>query len=113
MDAILSALGEKDIGHFFPVNDEEYDDADSLELLYKVLKIAQLKNYRVNNVTAAIIAEEPMLSPYIDKMRETMANLLGIDTSRVGISATTNEGVGDIGNGKAIAAYATVTLCRA
>ena len=113
MDAILSALGEKDIGHFFPVDDERYDNADSIELLFTVLKIASERGYKVNNVTVAIIAERPMLAPYIDTMRANMSNLLGISQSRVGVSATTNEKVGDIGNGKAIAAYATVSLIKA
>lgn len=110
MDAILSALGEKDIGHLFPVDDSRYDGADSMELLLKVLRIAQERSYRVNNVSVAIIAERPMLSPYIDEMRKTMSTLLGVSISNIGVSATTNEQVGDIGDGKAIAAYATVSL---
>ena len=110
MDSILSALGEKDIGHLFPVDDERYDDADSMELLFTVLKIAGERGYKVNNVTVAIIAERPMLAPYIDKMRDNMSNLLGISAANVGVSATTNEQVGEIGAGKAIAAYATVSL---
>lgn len=110
MDAILSALGEKDIGHLFPIDDSRYDDANSMELLFTVLKIASERGYKVNNVTVAIIAERPMLSPYIDVMRGNMANLLGISISNVGVSATTNEQVGEIGAGKAIAAYATVSL---
>ena len=110
MDAILSALGEKDIGHLFPVDDERYDNVDSMELLFTVLKIASERGYKVNNMTVAIIAERPMLAPYIDAMRTNMSNLLGISAAKVGISATTNEKVGNIGDGKAIAAYATVSL---
>lgn len=110
MDAILSALGEKDIGHLFPVDDSRYDGADSLELLFKVLKIAGDRGYRLHNVTAAIIAERPLLAPYIDEMKSRMSVLLGISSSQVGVSATTNEQVGEIGKGEAIAAYATVLL---
>ncbi len=110
MDAILSALGEKDIGHLFPVDDERYDNADSMELLSKVLQIARQAGYRVHNVTAAIIAQEPMLSPYIDAMRKRLADMLGLPIGRIGISATTNEGVGELGDCKAIAAYASVLL---
>ncbi len=112
MDGILSALGQKDIGHLFPVDDERYDGADSMELLFKVLKIAAAEGYRVSNVSVSIIAERPMLSPYIDRMQENMSALLGISPSCVGVSATTNEQVGDIGDGKAIAAYATVAIIR-
>lgn len=110
MDAILSALGEKDIGHLFPVDDERYDNADSMELLSKVLTISLSKGYKVHNVTASIIAERPVLSPYIDKMRKKAADMLGIPMANVGIGATTNEQVGEIGSGKAIAAYASVLL---
>ncbi|MCM1305928.1 MAG: 2-C-methyl-D-erythritol 2,4-cyclodiphosphate synthase [Bacteroides sp.] len=110
MDAILSALGQKDIGHLFPVDDPKYDDADSVELLLRVLAIARETGYCVHNVSVSIIAERPMLSPYIDKMQSVMANLLGIPRERIGVSATTNEKVGEIGDGQAIAAYATVLL---
>ena len=112
MDAILSALGQKDIGHLFPVDDPRYDNADSIELLLRVLSIAREQGYAVHNMAVSIIAERPMLSPYIEKMQHAMSNLLGIPSERVGVSATTNEKVGDIGNGQAIAAYATVLLKR-
>ena len=110
MDAILSALGQKDIGHFFPVDDPRYDNADSVELLLRVLSIARKQGYAVHNMAVSIIAERPMLAPYTDKMQTVMSNLLGISRERIGVSATTNEKVGDIGDGKAIAAYATVLL---
>lgn len=112
MDAILSATGEKDIGHFFPVDDHKYDGADSLELLAKVLKITGDKGYRVHNVSVTLIAEKPMFAPFIDAMRKKLANMLGIDIGRVGIAATTNEKVGDIGKGNAVAAYASILLKR-
>ena len=110
MDAVLSALGQKDIGHMFPVDDPKYDNADSVELLLRVLSIAREKGYSIFNMSVSIIAERPMLSEYIDQMQANMSNLLGISAERVGISATTNEKVGDIGDGMAIAAYASVLL---
>ncbi len=110
MDAILTAIGEKDIGHLFPVDDEKYDDADSCELLKEVLSHATQKGYAVQNISVAIIAERPMLAPYIDEMRNNVASILNIPAQRVGISATTNEGVGDLGNSKSIACFATVLL---
>ena len=110
MDAVLSALGQKDIGHMFPVDDPRYDGADSVELLLRVLSVAREHGYGIYNMTVSIIAERPMLSPYIDKMQSVMSNLLSIPYERIGISATTNEKVGDIGEGKAIAAYASVLL---
>lgn len=110
MDAILTAIGEKDIGHLFPVDDERYDDADSMLLLGQVIETAKQKNYRPINVSVCIIAEKPFIAPYIDKMRSNLSRALGIPMTHIGISATTNEKVGDIGNGEAIAAYATVLL---
>lgn len=110
MDAILTAIGEKDIGHLFPVNDSRYDGANSVDLLKTVLDKARNKGYFVQNVSVAIIAERPMLHPFIDAMRNNMASILGIPAVRVGISATTNEQVGDIGDCKSVACFATASL---
>ncbi len=110
MDAILSALGEKDIGHYFPVDDPAYDNADSMELLDKVMEVCDAKGYKVENVTATVIAENPKLAPYINEMRARTCARLSVPVECVGIAATTNEQVGEIGKGNAIAAYATVLL---
>ena len=110
MDAILSAIGEKDIGHLFPVDDSRYDDADSIELLQTVLKKATDKGRALQNVSVAIIAERPMLAPYIDQMRNNMSHVLRIPCERIGITATTNEQVGDLGDCKSIACFATALL---
>jgi 2-C-methyl-D-erythritol 4-phosphate cytidylyltransferase/2-C-methyl-D-erythritol 2,4-cyclodiphosphate synthase len=110
MDAILSAAGEHDIGHLFPVDDAKYDDADSIKLLEEVVEIANIKGFEIQNVSITIITENPKLSPYIDEMRRKLSGVLEIPFERVGICATTNEQVGEIGAGKAVAAYATVML---
>lgn len=110
MDAILSAMGEKDIGHLFPVDDARYDDANSKDLLEVVLDKVQKKGLRLQNVTVAIIAERPMLAPYIDAMRNNMSAILHIPCEKIGITATTNEQVGDLGDSKSIAAFATALL---
>lgn len=112
MDAILTALGQKDIGHLFPVDDSRYDDADSIDLLRQVVSIAKDKGYRVRNVSATIIAERPMLAPYIDAMRANISAVLGISADFVGVSATTNEQVGDLGDSKSVAAFATALLIQ-
>lgn len=111
MDAILSAIGEKDIGHLFPVDDTKYDDANSIDLLKTVLELAKNKGYTLVNVSVAIIAERPILAPYIDLMRNNMSNILHIPCKRIGITATTNEQVGDLGDCKSIACFATA-LCQ-
>lgn len=110
MDAILTSVGERDIGHFFPVDDPAYDGANSLDLLKTVLSVAKKCGKSVGNVSVSIIAEKPMLAPHILKMKRTLSPILGVPIERIGISATTNERVGDIGDGNAIAAFATVLL---
>ena len=110
MDAILSAIGEKDIGHLFPVDDTRYDGADSIELLRTVLQKATDKGYHVINASISIIAERPMLAPYIDAMRNNLSAVLQIPCQKIGITATTNEQVGDLGDCKSIASFATVLL---
>ena len=112
MDAILSALGENDIGHFFPTDDDRYKKADSCALLLEVLNIAKTKGYMLNNISVSIIAQEPTLSPYIDEFKERLSKVTKISCAKIGISATTNEGIGDIGDGNAIASFAAVTLVR-
>ncbi len=112
MDAILSAIGEPDIGHLFPVNDPKYDGADSLDLLAQVLARAYQKDYIVRNVSVCIIAERPMIAPHIDAMKHTLSTALSLPLDHIGISATTNEQVGALGNSQAIAAFASVLLSK-
>lgn len=109
-DALLGALSLGDIGEYFPNSDPNYKDIASSQILKKVAGLVADKKYIVNNVDTAIIAEEPKIYPFKNKMVERIANILGIDKSRVNIKATTNEGVGAIGRGDAIAAYAVATL---
>lgn len=112
MDAILSAMGKKDIGHYFPVDDHKYDDADSFDLLKHIVNIMKEERCRVVNVSICIILEKPKIGEYINAMKENIAKALEIDFDRVGITATTNEEVGEIGKGKAIASYVSVLLER-
>ena len=109
-DAMLGALSLGDIGQHFPNTDPQYKGISSGELVRKVLLLAKEKNFTVNNVDTMILAEEPKVSPFRDKMVDAIAGVLGVAKDRVNIKATTNEGVGSIGKGEAIAAYAVVTL---
>ena len=109
-DAILGALSLGDIGRHFPNTDPQYKDIPSAKILKKVLELTAQKKFSVNNVDTVIIAEEPKLFPFKERMTEELAGILGIEKDRVNIKATTNEGVGSIGRGDAIAAYAVVTL---
>ena len=105
-DALLGAMGERDIGHHFPNTDESIRGISSLEILRHVGKILAEKNCRVTNVDATLIAEAPKIGPYLAAMRERIAAALGIEVTQVGIKATTNEGMGALGRGEGMAAMA-------
>jgi len=109
-DAMLGALSLGDIGVHFPNTDPEYKGISSGIILKTVAAMIAEKNYAVNNVDTMILAEEPKIYPFRDKMAEALAGALGIPKERINIKATTNEGVGSIGKGDAIAAFAVVTL---
>ena len=109
-DALLGALAMGDIGQHFPDTDPDYKDIPSKEILKKVAGMVAEKKYIVNNIDTAVIAEEPKIMPFKEKMVEAISGMLGIDKSKVNIKATTNEGVGAFGRGEAIAAYAVATL---
>lgn len=112
MDAILSSLGLKDIGHYFPDTDKQYKNADSTLLLLEVLKIISKKGYKVSNVTACIMAEKPKLAPYIDEITKNIASLLKIKEYDVGITATTLEGLGFVGKEQGICVHATAVCIK-
>jgi len=109
-DAMLGALSLGDIGQHFPNTDPEYKGISSVKILKKVLAMVSERGCVVNNVDTMILAEEPKIHPFREKMVETIALALGIARDRVNIKATTNEGVGSLGKSEAIAAYAAVTL---
>ena len=108
MDALLSAIGERDIGYHFPDTDQKYRGANSMELLAEVIKMVHGGGFFVKNASVSILCELPRLSPYIEKMRENLRRALDCET--VAIAAGTNEKLGYIGEGRGITAYATVLL---
>jgi 2-C-methyl-D-erythritol 2,4-cyclodiphosphate synthase len=109
-DALLGAIGESDIGHHFPNTDESIRGISSLEILRKVSLVLARKNARAMNVDATLIAEAPKIAPHISAMREKIAAVLDLETSRISIKATTNEGLGAIGRGEGMAAMAVATV---
>jgi 2-C-methyl-D-erythritol 2,4-cyclodiphosphate synthase len=110
IDALLGAAGMGDIGTFFPDTDPRWKDADSKELLCIIKEQLEEKRWEVVNVDVIIHAEEPKLSPVKGQMKRCVAGLLGIDFTAVNVKAKTNEGLGEIGAGQAMAATATVLL---
>ena len=109
-DAILGAASLGDIGAHFPPSDARYRDADSLDLLHDVVRLAAEAGWVPGNVDATVLAEAPRIGPHVPAMRARIAACLGLEAAAVGVKATTNEGMGAIGRGEGIAALAVATL---
>ena len=110
MDALLGAAGLGDIGKHFPDSDPAYKGADSLKLLERVVVLLEERGFAVGNVDATVLAQRPKLAPYIPKMRENLARVMGVDPSRVNVKATTEEGLGFTGSGEGMAAHAVALI---
>ena len=110
MDGLLSAAGLRDIGFYFPDSNPQFKNADSMQLLNKVLSLIAERGYSVQNVSIAIQAETPRLAPYIERIQNALASALHIDPTAVGVTAGTNEGLGYVGEGKGITVHAYVLL---
>lgn len=113
MDALLGAVREGDIGRLFPDTDPAFRDADSLELLAQVAALVAARGFVVADADCVLVAEEPKLSPYREQMRAKLARSLGVAVDRVGVKATTTEGLGFTGRAEGIAAYAVALLLPA
>ncbi|MDD5355919.1 MAG: 2-C-methyl-D-erythritol 2,4-cyclodiphosphate synthase [Candidatus Omnitrophica bacterium] len=109
-DALLGAIGQGDIGELFPDTDPRYDGISSRELLKIVYELVAKKNFSIVNVDTVVVAEEPKLFPFKKQMRQAIAGILNIKEDSVNIKAKTNEGIGEVGDKLAIAAYAIVTV---
>lgn len=110
MDALLGALSLGDIGKYFPDNDANYKNADSIVLLKEVKKMIDKKSASISNIDATIICEKPKLSTYIDDMRKNISDALNINIDKVSVKATTEEGLGFTGEGLGIKAKAITLL---
>ncbi len=110
MDAVLGALGRRDIGCLFPDTDPAYEGADSMTLLDEVAALAKKDGFALNNLSATVICERPKLKNSIPKMCDRLAQAFGCDASRINVAATTSEKTGDIGRGEAVAAIAYCSL---
>ncbi|MDQ3621445.1 MAG: 2-C-methyl-D-erythritol 2,4-cyclodiphosphate synthase [Verrucomicrobiota bacterium] len=112
-DAVLGALGERDIGFHFPNSDESIRGISSLEILRKVAELVAGKGARLINIDASLIAEAPKIEPHVVSMRANLAEALNIPFARVGVKATTNERMGFLGRGEGIAALAVASVEQA
>jgi 2-C-methyl-D-erythritol 2,4-cyclodiphosphate synthase len=109
-DAVLGALGEVDIGHFFPNTDPRWKGVPSKVFLEEASRQALFRNGKIVNVDATVIAQEPKIFPHIDKMKLNIAEALALNVRNVGIKATTNEKMGFIGRCEGIAAMAVASV---
>ena len=113
MDALLGAAGLGDIGTHFPPSDPEYRDISSVILLGNTVRLLHGHGWRVINVDATIVAEQPRLSPFVPQMRRVISEALEISPDCVGVKCTTTDGLGFAGRGEGIAAQAVALLERA
>ncbi len=112
IDAVLGAAALGDIGRHFPDTDPRYENADSIALLREAVARAAGEGWRVVNVDATVICEEPRIAPHAAEMADRLASALGVEAGRVSIKGTTNEGMGFIGRGEGIATIAVAMLER-
>ncbi len=112
IDSLLGALAMDDIGTLFPDTDDRFKDADSLVLLKNVYDLVQAEGYWINNIDANIIAQAPKMMPYIPKMKEILAPLLGLSKTDISIKAKTKEQLDAVGEKLAIEAQVIVMLER-
>jgi len=110
IDALLGALGEKDVGQHFPETDSQYKDIRSTKLLKEVVGKLGRNKVKISHIDSLIIAEEPHLATFIPEMKKVLCAILQIGPEDLGIKARTNEGLDAIGHFEAIAAWATVLL---
>lgn len=111
-DAILGALCEDDLGAQFPDNDPQWKDADSIQLLARVILRARERGFHVVNADTTIMLERPKLREHVQAMREALAGALSVDSSCISVKAKTGEGLDAVGRGEAVTAQAIVLLAR-
>ena len=109
-DAILGACALGDIGRHFPPSDKRFKDADSKVLLRQAIEMVLEAGFTVINIDSTVILEKPRLAPHIEGMRRNLAELLDLDLDSNSVKAKTNEGLGPIGEGQAIAAQAVALV---
>jgi 2-C-methyl-D-erythritol 2,4-cyclodiphosphate synthase len=112
-NALLGALGERDLGEHYPNSEPRYRNYSSTRFLEEISGLVQKKGYRIANIDSVVIAQAPRLSPYIEEMRGHFAKVLGVERERVGVKATTPEGIGSLGKGEGIAAQAVCLIEKA
>ena len=109
-DSLLGAAGQRDIGYFFPDNDEKFKNANSLTLLSCVRDIIEKAGYEIENIDSTIVAQAPKMMPHVNDMRINLARALSIEFNQVNVKATTEEKLGFTGRGEGISAHSVCLL---
>jgi len=112
IDALLGAAALGDIGTHFPANDPAYEGISSIVLLGHTRNLLRDQGWRISNIDATVIAERPLIHPFVDQMRQNISQALSISKSQVGIKATTTEGLGFTGREEGIATFAVASLIQ-
>ncbi len=110
IDALLGAAGEGDIGRMFPNTDPRFKDVCSLDLLEAVMKALKKRRLRVCHVDVVAVVEQPKIGPHVEAIKAALCPRLGLPVDRLGIKAKTNEGLGPLGRGEAVACWAVALL---
>ena len=110
IDAVLGAAAAGNVGSHFPPSDEEWKDADSMDLLGRAARILDARDYRIVNIDVTVICETPKIGPHADAMRTRMAQVLAISSAAISIKGKTNEGMGWIGAGEGLAVHAVALI---
>lgn len=112
IDSLLGAAAQGDIGSHFPDNSDEFKDYSSIKMLEYTIKLLSGSGYKVSNIDTVIVIEKPKLRPYISNIRKSISKVLGIEIDAISVKTKTNEGFGDIGEGKSVAVYANCLIFR-
>ncbi|MBU2555122.1 MAG: 2-C-methyl-D-erythritol 2,4-cyclodiphosphate synthase [Bacteroidetes bacterium] len=111
-DALLGSLALGDIGHHFPPDNEKFKDLDSTIILASVYNLILQKGYALGNLDAVVVLQKPKIAPYIDKMRERLAQVMQVNPDQISVKATTTEHLGFVGRSEGVAAYASVLVIK-
>lgn len=112
IDAVIGAMGEGDIGKHFPPGDLRFKGIASLRLMEFMQELLRVRGFAINNIDTTVVAQEPLLSPYIEEMKSKISKSLGINPSQINVKGKTEEGLGFTGKKQGIAAYAICLLHR-
>lgn len=111
-DALLGSLALGDIGHHFPPDNVKFKDLDSTIILASVYNLILHKGYALGNLDAVVVLQKPKIAPYIDKMRERLAQVMQVNPDQISVKATTTEHLGFVGRSEGVAAYASVLVIK-